>query len=102
MSSTTRAKRVSPFACAMIAAIAVGLSHPLASAAAGEEVTTMSSGRDLSAKRQIIILIPAATALGDMPQLDLALNRGLDAGLTVSDSKEISVQLFAYTASRAA
>ena len=36
-------------------------------------------------------------ALGDMPQLDAALNRGLDAGLTVSDAKEILVQLYAYT-----
>ena len=32
-----------------------------------------------------------------MSQLDAALNRGLDAGLTVSDVKEILVQLYAYT-----
>jgi 4-carboxymuconolactone decarboxylase len=32
-----------------------------------------------------------------MPQLNAALNQGLDAGLTVSDAKEILVQLYAYT-----
>jgi alkylhydroperoxidase/carboxymuconolactone decarboxylase family protein YurZ len=31
-----------------------------------------------------------------MPQLNAALNRGLDAGLTLSDAKEILVQLYAY------
>lgn len=34
-------------------------------------------------------------ALGNMSQLNVALNRGLDAGLTVSDVKEILVQLYA-------
>lgn len=35
-------------------------------------------------------------AVGDMPRLHDALNRGLDAGLTISESKEILVQLYAY------
>ena len=35
-------------------------------------------------------------AVGDMPRLNAALNQGLDAGLTVSDAKEILVQLYAY------
>ena len=57
----------------------------------------MSSEQALSRKQQSIAPIAAAMALGDMSQLDAALNRGLDAGLTVSDAKEILVQLYAYT-----
>lgn len=38
----------------------------------------------------------AATAQGDMPALALALNTGLDAGLSVSELKEVLVQLYAY------
>ena len=36
-------------------------------------------------------------AIGDLPALNRALNDGLDAGLTVSDAKEILVQMYAYT-----
>lgn len=50
----------------------------------------------LSAKQQTIAPIGAAMAVGDMPRLRDALNRGLDAGLTISESKEILVQLYAY------
>src|SRR3954464_374269 len=46
--------------------------------------------------QQAIGPIAAATALGDMPRLNQALNLGLDAGLTISDAKEILVQLYAY------
>jgi 4-carboxymuconolactone decarboxylase len=56
----------------------------------------MSSERSLSPKQQGIAPIAAATAAGDMAQLNAALNRGLDAGLSVSDAKEILVQLYAY------
>ncbi|MGY2186308.1 Carboxymuconolactone decarboxylase family protein [compost metagenome] len=52
---------------------------------------------ELSAKQQAIPLIAAAMATSDMPGLKVALNRGLDAGLTVSEAKEILVQLYAYS-----
>ncbi len=45
---------------------------------------------------QAIAPIAAFTAVGDMAQLNAALHQGLDAGLTVSDEKEILVQLYAY------
>lgn len=51
----------------------------------------------LSARQQAIPLIAAFMATSDMPRLDAALNQGLDAGLTVSEAKEIMVQLYAYT-----
>jgi 4-carboxymuconolactone decarboxylase len=56
----------------------------------------MTSEQVLSRKQQAIGPIAAATAVGDMRQLNAALNDGLDAGLTVADAKEIAVQLYAY------
>jgi alkylhydroperoxidase/carboxymuconolactone decarboxylase family protein YurZ len=51
----------------------------------------------LTARQQAIPLIAAAMATSDMPRLDAALNRGLDAGLPVSEAREILAQLYAYT-----
>ena len=50
----------------------------------------------LSARQQAIVPVAAFGAAGDMPRLNAALNQGLDVGLTVNDSKEILVQLYAY------
>ncbi len=50
----------------------------------------------LSPRQQAIPLIAAAAASSDMPQLTAALSRGLDAGLTLSETKEVLVQLYAY------
>lgn len=50
----------------------------------------------LSPRQQAIPLIAAAAASSDMPQLNAALGKGLDAGLTISEAKEILVQLYAY------
>ena len=57
----------------------------------------MTTEQTLSTKQRAIAPIAAATAAGDMPKLTAALNAGLDAGLSVSDTKEILVQLYAYT-----
>ncbi|MDY0981737.1 carboxymuconolactone decarboxylase family protein [Stenotrophomonas sp. CFBP8994] len=51
----------------------------------------------LSARQQAIPLIAAAAATSNLPQLNAALNRGLDAGLSISEAKEILVQMYAYT-----
>ncbi|EJM76025.1 (R)-mandelonitrile lyase [Pseudomonas sp. GM55] len=51
----------------------------------------------LSARQQAIPLMAAAMATSNMSGLDSALNQGLDAGLTVSEAKEILVQLYAYS-----
>jgi 4-carboxymuconolactone decarboxylase len=50
----------------------------------------------LSTRQQTIPLIAAHMAASDMANLNAALNRGLDAGLTISEAKEILVQLYAY------
>ena len=54
------------------------------------------SSETLSARQRAIPLIAAFVASSDMPRLNSALNQGLDAGLTLSETKEILMQLYAY------
>jgi quercetin dioxygenase-like cupin family protein len=58
--------------------------------AIGKDVTPLDS------KQENIVLISAFTANGDLSNLNKALHDGLDAGLTVSEVKEIIVQMYAY------
>lgn len=51
----------------------------------------------LSKKQQAIVPIAAMTAKGDTEQLKTVLVEGLDAGLTVSEIKEVMTHLYAYT-----
>ena len=55
-----------------------------------------STSDTLSAKQRAIPLIGAAMAASDIPRLNTALAQGLDVGLTISETKEILVQLYAY------
>lgn len=100
MSTTTRVERIRHGAFALVAAasLVAALFDPAFAQGAGpQERTPMTGTQTLSARQQSIAPIAAATAVGDMPGLTSALNNGLDAGLTVSDAKEILVQLYAYT-----
>jgi alkylhydroperoxidase/carboxymuconolactone decarboxylase family protein YurZ len=54
------------------------------------------TSKELSIKQQRIIPIAAYTAIGRLTQLEMALNKGLDAGLTVNEIKEAIVHLYAY------
>jgi len=51
----------------------------------------------LTLKQQGIVKAAAFTAKGNQVMLKTALEKGLDAGLTVSELKEILVQMYAYT-----
>ena len=101
MSNTTPARhRAMAFALALGVAIASG-SAAAQSAPAQESsnMTTQSTtpaADTLSAQQQAILPIAAFAAAGDMAGLNTALNQGLDAGLTVSDAREVLVQLYAY------
>ncbi|ORM71769.1 carboxymuconolactone decarboxylase family protein [Pantoea rwandensis] len=67
---------------------------------ASTEVTppkAVDGSATLSPRQAAIPLIAVFMATSNMEQLNNALNKGLDAGLTVSESKEILVQLYAYT-----
>lgn len=50
----------------------------------------------LNKKQQDIVMISSYTARGDLTNLEKALNKGLDDGLTVNEIKEILVQMYAY------
>ena len=50
----------------------------------------------LSTRERSIVIISAYTAQGNMLKLQTALNDGLNAGLNISETKEILVQLYAY------
>lgn len=50
----------------------------------------------LTARQQAIVTIAALTAKGNLPQLHQALSKGLAAGLTVNEEKEVLVHLYAY------
>ncbi len=50
----------------------------------------------LSPKEQSLIHIAALTGKGDLSKLKMALNDGLDAGLTVNQIKEALIHIYAY------
>ncbi|RFP23239.1 alpha/beta fold hydrolase [Duganella sp. BJB488] len=72
-----------------------GLTPAAAARQIGDADRTAPSDR-LSARQQAIPLIASFAAASDMPRLRAALNQGLDTGLTISEAKEILVQLYAY------
>ncbi|PSR52650.1 carboxymuconolactone decarboxylase [Adhaeribacter arboris] len=58
--------------------------------------TLMRTNQALNARQQSIVAIAAFTAKGDLTGLQKALSNGLDAGLTINESKEVLVHLYAY------
>ena len=50
----------------------------------------------LSEKQQAIVPIAAFTAKGDVDALKSAIAKGLDAGLSINEVKEIEIHLYAY------
>lgn len=55
-----------------------------------------SESESLSVKQQTIPLIAVFMATSDMPKLHAVLDQALDARMTISEAKEILVQLYAY------
>lgn len=102
MSNTTRVNVLTPGLLAALVALGLALSStPGHAAAQAVEPPGLSekwpTAETLTDKQRAIPLIAASMASSDMPQLAAALNQGLDAGLTISEAKEILVQLYAYT-----
>lgn len=103
MSNTTPAKRhavasVLAFTLALgISALSGPATAQTSSAHEPQAMTNRQTTSDtLSARQQAIPLIAAFMAASDMPRLNAALQQGLDAGLTISEAKEVLVQLYAY------
>lgn len=102
MTNTTPARQSKPGVLAAAFALSLGLAiTPSHAAQDPVEPQAMSPAQPvsetLSARQQAIPLIAATMATSDMSRLNVALNQGLDAGLTISEAKEILVQLYAYT-----
>jgi 4-carboxymuconolactone decarboxylase len=99
MNNTTRAEAMKSLAVVMAAAalFAASMLHPAAAQPNGRAQLAANPAQALSIKQQAIAPIAAATATGDLPRLNQALNQGLDAGLTLSETREILVQMYAYT-----
>ena len=95
--------RISGKSCTLamlVVAVGLGTVTVFAHAQNTQESQVMTSGPTaseiLSARQQAIVPIAALAAAGDIARLGAALNQGLDAGLTVSEVKEVLVQLYAY------
>ncbi|WP_294331888.1 carboxymuconolactone decarboxylase family protein [Pseudomonas sp.] len=54
------------------------------------------SSTSLSEQQQAVVVLAALAAAGDMPRLNTALDKALETGLTVSELREVLVQLYAY------
>lgn len=83
------------------AAMALSLLPPAASLAADDKQSPAAAearpaSDTLSARQRAIPLIAASMAVSDMPRLNAALRQGLDAGLSISEAREVLVQLYAY------
>ena len=99
MNTTTPTKHLNIQAAAVAMVLSLGLLTAPAHAQNTTELqamTTQTRSETLSAKQQAIPLIASFMAASEMPKLNAALNRGLDAGLTVSEAKEVLVHLYAY------
>ncbi|WP_433297469.1 carboxymuconolactone decarboxylase family protein [Actinoplanes sp. CA-030573] len=60
-------------------------------------MTTASSKiGGLTRRQEATVAIGAFTAIGDIPRLREDLTQGLEAGLTISEIKEILIQMYAY------
>ncbi|WP_053058486.1 carboxymuconolactone decarboxylase family protein [Pedobacter sp. BMA] len=57
---------------------------------------TISKTSDLNPGQRSLVTISALTAKGDLENLNIQLHIALDEGLTVNETKEVLVQLYAY------
>jgi len=55
-----------------------------------------SDKKPLSEKQKGTVLMAAFTAKGDLEKLKPAINKGLDAGLTINECKEVFLHAYAY------
>lgn len=97
MNNITRVRRrtVGTFAVLLLG-LTAAMSHAAPDTPKGTSETTQPSTERLSARHRAIVPIAAFAATGDLAKLRKALDQGLDAGLTVSETKEVLVQVYAY------
>lgn len=81
----------------------LALAAPMKAAAQDPSESTRSGAaqvkpsQQLAERQQAILPITGFTASGDIDRLKQALERGLDAGMTINETRELLVQMYAYT-----
>ena len=96
MRNTRRVERAAAGLVLVLGAAVAGCALQNTVAAPPAMTPAQAPSETLSARQQAIALIASFMAASDMPRLHAALNQGLDAGLTISEAKEVLVQLYAY------
>jgi alkylhydroperoxidase/carboxymuconolactone decarboxylase family protein YurZ len=97
MTTDTRSSAALPALMAFCLSVGSMFSATTQAAETPQSMTTpQTTAQALSSKQQTIPLIAAFMATSDMPNLNSTLNQALDAGLTISETREILVQLYAY------
>ena len=96
MNNTRHAKRMAQVGMALALGFFAAPAITVAAAQGVSELKQAVASQTLSARQQAIVPIAAFGSAGDMAGLSTALDKGLDAGLTVSDAKEVLIQLYAY------
>lgn len=99
MNNTTHAERRHWMAMWAGAAVGAVMSSGCASAQgtpAFAGIPRTPPSQTLTATQQAVVPIAALAAAGDVARLGVALNQGLDAGLTIAEAREVLVQLYAY------
>ncbi|MDF9832255.1 4-carboxymuconolactone decarboxylase [Ereboglobus sp. PH5-5] len=82
----------------LVKSLALGLAlSALGLAGITKAQTMQNDATHLDAKQRSIAEVAALTARGDLEKLSPALAKGLDAGLTINELKEVLVQMYAYT-----
>lgn len=98
MTNTTIAKRrrTGVLAMALLGLTTAFCQAAPATSSSPAMTQTQTVSETLSARQQALVPIAAFAAAGEISRLSAALNKGLDAGLTVSDAREVLVQVYAY------
>lgn len=93
MRSTTLAR---PLIAVMLAISFGGVVPVEAANGTPGEADARRADAAITVREQAIVPIAAFAATGDIARLGAALEQGLDAGMTVSDAREVLVQVYAY------
>ena len=96
MSNTRRANAAWHLLLVLLLAVPL---HGLAGTTNPSETPMVSStdkAAPLSARQEALVPVAAFAAAGQMAQLNGALEQGMDAGVTISEVREVLVQLYAY------
>jgi len=96
MTNTRHAKRMAQAGMALALGFLAAPAITVAAAQGVAEPQQVVASQTLSARQQAIVPIAAFGSAGDMAGLSTALDKGLDAGLTVNEAKEVLIQLYAY------